>query len=302
MNPASCLTDNYFTEQYTGVAPSTILPSSLRNQYRDSFSEYKPNFPDVSPVLNTPPPSPESLNSDLPFWSNFRNSDNFYFPEPNINEIKLDLNLYCLVLDKLRHLYPGLAKSPHELQLFAKKQTLALQFHRSQLHYSCSDEPRAITKTNPLQLPSPKEIDGNKFLHNLSTTLSSNDRDIDYLTPEESPTSTSQRSADMSDLRYVLSPTYRKFQAQPFSAKSEWNSKQFQDLTPKNPQVEWGIGFNPAVTKHDPKDTDKCDEHPAIGSPKMIMKRVEKGGWNSTIPVSVNSKLNDALRYHKTSL
>ena len=231
----------------------------------------------------------------MPFWSStVRQSDNFYFPEPNINanEIKLDINLYCLVLDKLRHIYPDLTKSPHELQLLAKRQTLALQFHRSQLNYSCSEEPRAITKTNPLQLSSPKDIDSSKFFHNLSTTISSNDRDVDYLTPDESPSSTgSQRTADMSDLRYIFSPTYRKFQAQQFPAKSEWNPKQLQDLSPKNPhQVEWGIGFNPAVTKLDPKDTDKCDEHSVIGSPKMIMKRAEKGGWNSTIPISVNSK------------
>lgn len=195
-----------------------------------------------------------------------------------------------MVLEKLKQQYPALNKAPQELQLLAKTQTLALQVQRSPMHYSFPDEPRAITKT----VGAPKEMEANKFFHNLSTTVSS-ERDIDYVTPDDSTpnNSATRRYSDTPDFRCMLNPPYRKFQNMPFSPKVDYYSKPvLPEISSKISQMDWGsVGFSPI--KYEVTDSEKCDDLDNLNSSNAIMKKaVEKSTWNSPVmSSSVISKL-----------
>ncbi|CAI9723359.1 DZIP3 ligase [Octopus vulgaris] len=299
---------NSNTGLFNGYGDQFCVKSNLqqtpKSQFRDAanYPEYN-SFADV-PIFNTPPQSPENINCDVSyarntFWNNNNNrpTESPCFQEQNLqnlNEVKLDFNLYCLVLEKLKQQYPALNKAPQELQLLAKTQTLALQVQRSQMHYSFPDEPRAITKT----VGAPKEMEANKFFHNLSTTVSS-ERDLDYVTPDDSTTNNSatRRYSDTPDFRCLLNPPYRKFQNLPFSPKVDYYSKPvLPEISSKISQMDWGsVGFSPI--KYEVTDSEKCDDLDNLNSSNAIMKKaVEKSTWNSPVmSPSVIAKAN--LRY-----
>ncbi|GAB1598828.1 hypothetical protein Ahia01_000160000 [Argonauta hians] len=274
-----------------------------KNLFRDETNYHDYNsFADV-PVFNTPPPSPESTNCDASyshnaFWSNgnSRPTESPCFQEQgiqNLNEVKLDFNLYCLVLEKLKQQYPALNKAPQELQLLAKTQTLALQVQRSQMHYSFPEEPRAITKT----IGTPKEMETNNFFHNLSTTVSS-ERDSDYVASGESlnSSSTTQRYSDSPDLRCMFNPSYRKFKNLAFPSKVDYYSKPNLPEMSKISQLDWASSGFSSISKFEVADSEKCDIDNASPSNIIIKKPVEKCTWNSSgMSSPVIAKTN--LRY-----